>query len=256
MSAPQAAASAPAAPLGVRGVYGHDTSDSGYSLQASVGFNTFDANPDRATLDGLGAAGLKAFVWLGAWSNITCNWEHDDAWIQDRVEAVAASSGVLAYYLGDEPLASKCPRAPAMFRARTALVHQLAPGQPTLTVISAFDAGQAYPYAAWKGATDILGFDVYPCRQGVAQCSFDRIDGAIDAIRAAGITRYWAVIQAFSDAYYRMPTPGELHEEFQHWRRSDMSGYLVFSWSYLASNLESRPDEVDQLRTENAASLR
>ncbi len=248
-------ASTPDSRILVRGVYGHDTSDTGYTLQVRAGFNTFDANPDRATLDSLGAAGVKAFVWLGAYSNTTCSWEHGDAWIRDRVQSVAGSSAVLAYYLGDEPLAGRCPQAPAMFKARTGLVHQIAPGQPTLTVISAFDSGKSYPYAIWKGTTDILGFDIYPCRQGVTGCSFDRIDAAIEAIRAAGIDRYWAVIQAFEDSYYRLPTPEELHEEFQHWRRSDMSGYLVFSWNYLNVNLEDRHEVVDQLRAENAISL-
>jgi hypothetical protein len=243
------------ADVAVRGVFGHDSSASGYTLQAGKGFNAFDIGPERSRLDALARDGLKAIVWLGGWSNVTCSWEHDDSWIQPRIGSVADSHAIAAYYLGDEPQASKCPAAPAMFRARTALVHELDPNHPTLTVISAFDAGRTFPYAEWKGSTDILAFDVYPCNRTSAQCDFDRIDAAIGAIRNAGITRYWAVIQAFEDSYYRLPSPIELHEEFQRWRRSSISGYLVFSWSYLSFNLEHQPEHLRQLEMENSVPL-
>ena len=236
-------------------MYGHDTSSNGFTLQANAGFNTFDANPYPDDLGPLTAHGVKAFVWLGAWRNASCAWEHDDAWIRSHVAPIASSPAVLAYFLGDEPLASKCPKAPAMFKARTALVHQIDPVHPTFTVISASDAGVTFPYAQWKGTTDILGFDVYPCRRVDAQCDFSRIDEAVAAIQSAGITDYWAIIQAFQDDYYRLPTPSELHEEFQHWRKSALSGYLVFSWEYGSLSLESRPDEVRQLELENSLPL-
>jgi hypothetical protein len=240
---------------GVRGVYGRDSSATGYALQAGLGFNAFDVGTDRERLDALEGAGLKAIVWLGAWSNDTCTWEHDEAWIRARVGADVDSHAIAAYYLGDEPRVSKCPAAPAMFKARTALVHEVDPSHPTLTVISAFDAGQIFPYTAWRGASDILGFDVYPCNRVAAQCDFDRIDAAVGAIHNAGITRYWAVIQAFEDSYYRMPTPDELHEEFARWRRSDISGYVVFSWNYMDFNIELRPDVLRQLEIENSVPL-
>src|SRR6266704_2583241 len=87
------------------------------------------------------AATTTPTPWLGAWRNASCAWEHDDAWIRSHVAPIASSPAVLAYFLGDEPLASKCPKAPAMFKARTALVHQIDPVHPTFTVISASDAG-------------------------------------------------------------------------------------------------------------------
>jgi hypothetical protein len=241
--------------VGVRGIYGRDSSATGYALQAGLGFNAFDVGTDRDRLDALERAGLKAIVWLGAWSNDTCTWEHDDAWVRAQVSAAATSHAIAAYYLGDEPRISKCPTAPVIFKARTALVHEVDPRHPTLTVISAFDAGHMFPYSKWRGASDILGFDVYPCNRTQAQCDFDRIDAAVGAIRNAGITRYWAVIQAFEDSYYRMPTRGELHEEFARWRRSDISGYVVFSWNYMNFNLELRPEVLRQLEIENSIPL-
>src|SRR6266852_5164511 len=77
-----------------------------------------------------------------------------------------------------------------------------------------------------------LGFDVYPCKRSSATCDFGAIDAAINAIEGAGITRYWAIVQDFQDCYYRLPTPQELRRQFDHWAKSNMAGYFVFSWNY------------------------
>ena len=44
--------------------------------------------------------------------------------------------------------------------------------------------------------------------------------------------RYWGVLQAYADDWYRMPTPDEMHQQFEHWRSTNMEGYLVFAWRY------------------------
>jgi hypothetical protein len=206
------------------------------------------------------AKGLKGVVWLGAWINApTCGFEDDDAKIRSLVTPIAGNPAILAYYLGDEPLVTQCPDAPAMFTQRTALVHSLDPGSKTFTVIQQYEGKVARDYAPWAGAVDILGFDIYPCSQTQPKCDYTAIDSAIRSISAAGITDYWAVIQDFQDCFYRLPTPSELGSEFDHWAASGMSGYFVFSWNYQSSDstcrgtsLDTHADNVAVLKSENA----
>jgi hypothetical protein len=236
----------------VRGAYGTDGSATGFSNIAAAGFNSVMTSPFREDLDRLQAAGLKGIVWLGQGFNTTCQWEYDDQWIRSHVGAVAGHPAILAYYLGDEPSAHLCPQAPAAYRARTALVRSIDPQHPTFTVLQVSDHGDRFAYAAWRGAVDILGFDVYPCNVNQSGCDFSKIDQAIAAASEARITTYWAVIQDFQDDFYRLPTPAQVAAEFAHWDRSAMSGYLVFSWHYKAVTLDSQPANVAQLRAENA----
>ena len=243
----------------VRGVYGKDSSQGGFDRIGSAGFNTVMTDPYIESLNPLAAKGLRGVVWLGAWINApTCGFENDDTKIRALVTAIAGNKAILAYYLGDEPLVSQCPAAPTMFKQRTALVHSLDPGSKTFTVIQQYEGSIARDYAPWAGAVDILGFDIYPCSKA-KPCDFSAIDYAIDSISAAGITNYWAVIQDFQDCFYRLPTAQELGSEFDHWARSGMTGYFVFSWNYQASDstcvgtsLDNHPDNVAMLKSENA----
>jgi hypothetical protein len=244
----------------VRGVYGKDSSQGGFDAIASTGFNTVMTDPYTESLDPLAAKGLKGVVWLGAWINApTCGFEDDDAKVRSLVSPIAGNPAILAYYLGDEPLVSQCPAAPTMFKQRTALVHSLDPGSKTFTVIQQYEGTIARDYAPWAGAVDILGFDIYPCSKAQSTCDFTAIDSAIASISAAGITNYWAVVQDFQDCFYRLPAPHELGSEFDHWARSGMSGYFVFSWNYqsrdstcVGTSLDSHPDNVAMLKSENA----
>ncbi|MFI5091749.1 MAG: hypothetical protein ACHP7P_17070, partial [Terriglobales bacterium] len=244
----------------VRGVYGKDSSPSGSALIAAAGFNTVMTDPYKELLDPLAAKGLKGIVWMGAWENApTCGFERDDATITSQVTSIAGNPAILAYYLGDEPRVSECPDAPAMFKNRSDLIHALAPGSLTFTVIQAYENGISHDYSPWAGVVDIVGFDVYPCARASTTCTFGDIDQAVASIDKAGITRYWAVVQDFQDCYYRLPTAQEIAGQFDRWSRSDMSGYLVFSWNYApadpscgGTSLESHPENIAQLTLENS----
>jgi hypothetical protein len=244
----------------VRGMYGKDSSHSGFDLMAGLGFNTVMTGPYPQLLDPVATKGLEGIVWLGNWLNApTCKFERNDATITTQVTAVAKQRAILAYYLGDEPHVSECPQAPAMFKKRTELVHSLAPGSVTFTVIQQSENGTVRNYAPWAGAVDVIGFDIYPCSKASSSCNFGAIDAAIAAIEGAGIKRYWAIIQDFQDCYYRLPTPQELRAQYDHWARSNMSGYLVFSWNYqsvdskcVGTNLENHPDNIAELKYENS----
>jgi hypothetical protein len=236
-----------------RGAYGKDGTASGYDRIRSAGFNAVMTGAFRADLDALQAQGLKGVVWLGQGYNTQCVWQYDDAWIRAHVSAIAGHPAILAYYLGDEPSVALCPNSPALYRARTALVHSIDPDHPTLTVLQVNDHGNRFDYAPWRGSVDILGLDVYPCNHTESTCDFSKIDTAVAAAVHAGVTRYWAVIQDFQDSFYRVPTPEEIRTEFDHWDRSGMSGYFVFSWEWKGFSLDTLPDNMAQLKLENQA---
>ena len=209
-------------------------------------------SPFTVNLDALQARGLRGVVWLGQGYNQYCHWENDDAWIRSHVAAIAGHPAIIAYYLGDEPSYALCPESPARYAARSALLHSLDPGHPTFTVLQVSDHGHRYDYGRWAASVDILGLDVYPCNVTTAACDFGKIDEAVAAATQARLPSYWAVIQDFKDSFYRLPTRDEVAREFDHWDRSAMSGYLVFSWNFRGYSLDSVPANIEELKAQNA----
>jgi hypothetical protein len=272
----------------IRGAYGRDTAclppgysddngcyfGSGVSGIKSAGFNTVQAQPYPGALAALSNAGLKAIVWVGGWKKATCVWELSDSQLTATISSIKGSPAILMYYLADEPLLSSCPGAPAAFAARTALVHQLDPGSRTFTLIQDWDGGPVN-YAAWKGAVDVLGFDLYPCsfKNGLdlsanpktrKPCDFNNvIDANIKRIEAARITGYIGVMQDFQDCFYELPTNQDLRTQMTHWQNlaTHLGGYLIFSWNFkgnactygsLGQQLDNVPGNVAELGYENA----
>ena len=209
----------------VRGVYDRDLSPTGFDDEAAVGFNFIDSGPYRDEMDALKARGLKGFVWLGGYSNETCSFRESDGWVRSHVSEIAGHPGVGAYFIDDEPDAAKCPRAPQQMKARASLVKSLDPRPPTLVVI--YKPRQLRLFA---GTVDVLGLDKYPCsiKNG---CDYSKIDVQAAEADRLGV-RYWGVIQAYGDDWYKVPTPEEMHQQFEHWRSTNMEGYLVFAWRY------------------------
>lgn len=213
----------------VRGAYGGPSSD----IKAA-GFNTVIASPSRSTLDSLNAAGLKAVVWLGQYSNSSCTFGTSETSLTSTVQNLAGHPAVAAWQISDEPKATSCPSSPQQHRDRTALIHRY-DTRPTYTVISTWDGQDVYPYQKFAGTTDIMGIDVYICRYSSTSCSFSMIDTAIAEADKDGVPHYWAVPQGFGDSYYRMPTQAEMKEQFVRWNRSRMEGYLLYHWSQQGS---------------------
>jgi len=207
----------------VRGIYDKDLSATGFDDEAAAGFNFIDSSPDREELDRLAARKLKGFIWLGGYSNARCRFNESDDWVRSHVKAVAGRAAVVAYYIDDEPDAAKCPSAPAQMKARSDLVKSIDSGPPTLLV--------AYrQLRLFAGKTDVVGLDHYPCSIEHG-CDYARIDAQAAEADRLGV-RYWGVIQAHGDSYYKVPTPEQLHQEFVHWRSTRMEGYLVFACRY------------------------
>jgi VanZ family protein len=236
-------------PPPVRGVYG--SCSDGYRTVLAAGFNAVTVGAYREELDVLAASGLQGVVWLGAWDDASCTFEYDDDWVISHVEAIREHPAILAYQITDEPKASDCPSAPAAMAARSALVKSIDPTKPTYLVVQASDGESQHPYEKFVGTTDIMGVDIYPCSFENG-CRMEKIDQAIAALEQDDVPRYWALIQAFEDGYYRMPSPAELHAQFARWRSSDMEGYFVFSLNYENDQLESHRDVLAALREENA----
>jgi hypothetical protein len=210
---------------GVRGVYDRDFSPTGFDDEAAIGFNFIDSSPNRDQMDALAARGLKGFLWLGGYSNSSCTFNNSDDWVRSHVKSVAGHPGVGAYFVDDEPDPDACPTAPAQIAARSALVKSLDPGPPTLVVIERLERLKLF-----AGTVDVIGLDRYPCSYKNG-CDYSKIHAQADEADRLGI-RYWGVLQAYADDWYRLPTPDEMHQQFEHWRSTNMEGYLVFAWRY------------------------
>jgi hypothetical protein len=209
----------------VRGVYDRDLSATGFDHEAALGFNFIDSSPYRDQMDALAARGLKGFLWLGGYSNTTCSFNQSDDWVRTKVASVAGHSAVGAYFVDDEPSPVACPNAPEQMKARSDLVKSLHPGPPTLVVIHKPEWLKLF-----AGKVDVLGLDKYPCsiKNG---CDYSKIDVQAAEADRLGV-RYWGVIQAHGDDWYKVPTAEELHQQFERWRSTNMEGYLVFAWRY------------------------
>lgn len=236
-------------PYAVRGIYDRDLSPTGFDDEQALGFNLIDSGPYGDEIAGLARAGLKGFVWLDGYSNDSCTFNRSDAWVRSHVAAIAGNPAVGAYFIDDEPDAARCPSAPAQMKARSDLVKSLDPGPPTFLVTYRVDQLRFF-----AKTVDIIGLDHYPC--SIAHgCDYAKIDQQAAEADRLGI-RYWGVVQAYGDNWYKVPTRVELHQQFVHWRATNMEGYLVFAWRYPDGRpslwLANRPALKAQLAVENA----
>lgn len=241
----------------VRGVYGRDSSARGVDGFVGVGFDTVLVGADRAALDDLQAAGLKAVVWLGEYHRTAhCDFEFSDVQVTEMVSGVAGHPAVAAYYLADEPSIARteaCPSAPEDLKRRSDLVHSLDASATTFVTLTTWDGVEAFPFSYWVGTVDVFGLVVFPCFQG--SCDFSLIDQAVAEASRVGLGEYWAVIQDFSDSWYDLPTPDQVAEQFRRWSTSPMTGYLVFAARGFGccqpSDFETNPAKRTVLETWN-----
>jgi hypothetical protein len=241
----------------VRGIYDRDI-----GRQAALRFNFIDTGPGRDQVRAIAARGLRPFVWLGGYSGGRCEFNETDDWIRSHVRAIAGTRRGLgprrlrrkpvvgAYFIDDEPDAVECPGAPAQIRARSRLVKSIDPRPPTFIVTNHEEQLKAF-----ADTVDVIGLDHYPCsiRHG---CDYSKIRRQAAAADRLGL-RYWGVIQAYGDDWYKVPTPQELHRQFVHWRATNMEGYLVFAWRFPDDQpsqwLANNPALQAQLAIENRA---
>src|SRR5215211_6899176 len=270
---PQASSSTGPYPL--RGIYSRET-DGSFDRQTALGFNLIDSDPDD--LGDVNGTSEKAMVWVGSYDRSSCQFEMSDATLRSHVEAHIGDPRVAVWYLSNEPVFggdADCPDVYAQHQARSELIHSIDPDAKTLVVIdgNSGEAGGLPPYTLdeipkWKDATDIVGINAYVCRQG-EPCEYGWIDKLGQAAAAAGLN-FWGQVQAFGEpagqgfdmctdtkcGKPRLPTADELHEQFNHWRATKMTGYLVFQWRWPTTEsslwLANHPELQSQLSLENS----
>jgi hypothetical protein len=200
------------------------------------GYNLVDLGPYRSLIDAL-PAGQRALVWIGNYDQAACSFSRSNSEISRALTGLARDPRVAGYYIADEAddaqpaFGGHCPDVLRQVAARSRLVHRLAPGVFTYEVVA-----EPSDFAAFAHATDVLGADPYPCRDDLF-CDWATIPRYIAALRAAHVARYWGVLQAFSGAGWRYPTPAELRTMIGQWERSDWQGEQTFSWNYAGHDL-------------------
>jgi chitodextrinase len=221
------------------------------SASAGYGFNLMDVG-GKSGSDGT-PSGTRGLVWLGNYDNSTCQFQVSDAQIQADLAGAAGDSKIAGYFLADEPDPNACPNAPAQIAARSQLVHRTDtdPSHFTLMVMDSNSGSVSLNQVPlWKGVTDYVGLDPYPCYQN-QPCKFSWIDQIISAANSAGLN-YWGIVQAFNDSTWRWPTADELTHMLNQWAASNETGYGVFAWTWSANNLTSQPSLLSVLQKFNA----
>lgn len=242
-----AAAGLAAIGLGVSGTRGADArpairyvfnSNAAPSAAAAAGWNLLDVN-SKAEADAL-PTGTRGLIWLGDYDNTSCDWERSAETLERALAGTAGDPKVLGFLFSDEPDPSACPEAPAQHKARSRLIHALAPGKLTVMVADSNSGPQSLAQTPlWRGAADRVALDPYPCYRG-KKCDFSWITKVIQRANAAKLP-YWGVVQAFADRTWRWPTAAEARRMLSLWERSRASGLMTFAWTWDGKNLRSRP---------------
>jgi hypothetical protein len=216
-------------------------------VTAQYGYGVVDVVPSEVSDLG---SGQKALVWVGNYDKVHCVWQTADAQVHNWISVyhLDESDKVYGYYIADEPDTHRCPNGPQDIAARTALIHKLDPAHPTAYIV----LEHPDQYALYAGGADIIGADPYPCHWG-AECDMTKIPKAIAALKAAGITNYWGVLQAFQDSYYRYPTADELSAMIEQWQKSAWSGQQTFAWTWAGNGLADHPDLLAVLKKLNTS---
>ena len=212
---------------------GRDSSRSGLGKIDRLGFNAVTVQPTRRDLRALKRTGLKGVVWLFGYDDESCRFEKSRGWVKRRILLIRGSSLVLAYQLADEPNYARvngCPRVSTQIRKRSRFIHSLDPATPTFVTLSTWDGEQAFSYEHFERSANILGLVVYPCARKSVRCKLADIRRAIREANRDGVSRYWAIIQDFSDSYHRRPRAWEVRNQFRTWADSRLGGYFIYHW--------------------------
>ena len=235
----------------LKGAYGRDSSASGIDKMKAVGLNMVTASPDVATLDKLHAQGMQAIIWMGSYNRKAqeglCEFERSDAWVTERVTAVRGHPAIAMYQVTDEAPGQMevCPDAPGDMAARNALIKSLDPSKPTYLTCNT-----GHEWGPFAGTADIFGLVAYPV-SNQAGYSATKIPSVIEKARVAGFERYIAVMQAFGNSWYRMPTAAEMQRQFDEWAVAPgYEGYMLYHWQL--GNLENLPDHLAVIEGVNA----
>jgi hypothetical protein len=206
-------------------------------------------------------AGTQGQVWLQDYDNSTCTWELSDAQISSIVSSMANDPKVSGFYFSNEPHPWDCPNAYAQHKARSDLIHSLAPTKYTLIGIDANDRkhfdGQV---AGWAGTADYINYNPYVCfGSNTTTCDYAWEDHVISAAQNLYETtrqRYFISLQAFRtlDGWWRWPTASEEAQMLDRLKNpllTGLGGYLTFSWNWESAPLLDHPDVLAEIQAYN-----
>jgi hypothetical protein len=198
----------------------------------SLGFSHAMVNPDPAQLARVAAAGLRAVIWGGNYDD-TCFWRWSDATFTQKVNAMKTSPyiGLVdVMFIADEPhsaASGSCANSPADMRSRHALSKSLLPSVQTM-----ISENRMEDFANLARSTDLFAAIKYPCSNAKG-CVLSKIDEAVAAVNAAGITNWWAVVQSFREpagGYYRAPDATQLRQIMSRWEAGRPDGMAAYAW--------------------------
>jgi hypothetical protein len=235
--------------LGTRGIFRFASND--WPAMRAAGFNASTDGGVQDAGDAQAANGLTGMVWVAAYNNTSCAQTMSDSAIAALVRAnVSAGHRGLRYQIGDEPTANGC-NAAATYAHITQVVHGVDAGAKTWVADDQFQVGNTVRQGVtMKGSVDILAFDIYPCQSG--PCDYAAIDSAVKQIHAAGVANWEFIIQDFSSAPWRWPTPAEIQAQFDHWKGQGAIGFWVFAWDYQGRQVVGQPGNVAALSKINS----
>lgn len=218
-------------------INGHDAAGA-----RAAGFNILDVGPSTISTV---QPGQLAIVWVGDFNKSTCAFDMADATLSGIVNGLKGDPRVYAYFIADEPDNSTCTSVPSFLQARTNLVHSVDPNARTFSVFE-----KPSNYAQYVATVDVPAIDPYPCKAN-QPCDWTRIPTYADAIKAAGATRWFGVIQGFGSGGWRWPTAAEEHTIVRQWCQSGWSGAATFAWTWNGENLSDHPDVLNEIQTLN-----
>ncbi|HEU5309319.1 MAG TPA: PKD domain-containing protein, partial [Acidimicrobiia bacterium] len=243
-----AAQTAPVTAIGFPGyvIDGHDatTASAGRWNLLDVGLSTIGNVPS--------GSGLAGMVWLGDFDKTTCSFAVSDSTVTSAVSLHKGDARVFGYFIADEPDSGNCAGAAALLRARTDLIHSIDPGARTFAVFS-----QPATFPGYVATVDIAATDPYPCKPS-QPCDTTMIPAYAAAMKAAGATNWWGVLQAFGSGGWRWPTGDEEHAMIRQWCAAGVAGTATFAWTWSGENLSDHPDvlrEIQDLNTRGCSAF-
>jgi PKD repeat protein len=243
-----AAQTAPVTAIGFPGyvIDGHDatTASAGRWNLLDVGLSTIGNVPS--------GSGLAGMVWLGDFDKTTCSFAVSDSTVTSVVSLHKGDARVFGYFIADEPDSGSCAGAAALLRARTDLIHSIDPSARTFAVFS-----QPATFASYVATVDIAATDPYPCKPS-QPCDTTMIPAYAAAMKAAGATNWWGVLQAFGSGGWRWPTGDEEHAMIRQWCAAGVAGTATFAWTWSGENLSDHPDvlrEIQDLNTRGCSAF-
>ena len=202
-------------------------------------------------------AGTQGQVWLQDYDNSTCTWELTDAQITTLVSAMANDPKVSGFYFSNEPDPFACPNAPAQHKARSNLIHLLAPTKYTLIGLDANWRDHFNKYGSmWVGTADYLNYNPYICfGSNTSTCDYAWLDHVLSVAQSLP-QPYFVSLQAFksSDGWWRWPTALEEAQMLNRLKDpalTGLRGYLTFSWNWDNDPLLVHPDVLAEIQAYN-----